>query len=264
MYILFDILITVIVYLCVPVTLKYIFHKNYTYIQARNISIINSIIVCCFFILLRIQLGYEKSIISFAPAFIWGYVSYLILKPNSKSDTDDLETNQLIEVLEKNNKTENDNISAQDSNHKTSKNISINNNNIYKTKNKVINKMNTKSYKSSLISLIIVLIFVTIACMILLVYVFSLKSTLSFNNTKIINLNSQIRNLNSKITKYKEEYDDLKEKNEFMDDYIVIVSENTSIYHKYGCKYLDLTSFLVFNIDNAISQGYYPCSHCIK
>lgn len=272
MYLLFNLLITIIAYLCIPFILKYLLKKNYTFIQARNISIINSIIICCCFIILRRILGYTEAIINLAPAFIWGYVSYLILKPNSKSKpkTDGTEVKNLIEVLEKNNKPERSDNSIDDVISKKSTDIHNNdehNTNTETNDNKNKKVTNNKNYKVTLISLITVLIFITIAFVILIVYILNLKNTLSFKNTEINNLNARIKNLDEKISNYDDYYDDyeeLKEESDFMEEFVVIVPENTSIYHKYGCKYLDLTSFLVFNIDNAKEQGYKPCSHCIK
>jgi hypothetical protein len=53
------------------------------------------------------------------------------------------------------------------------------------------------------------------------------------------------------------------EKAYFMDDYVVIVPDDgTEMYHKYGCEYLDLSSFWVYNIDAAINMGYAACPYC--
>lgn len=266
MYLLFDLLITIITYLCIPFILKYLLKRSYTFIQARNISIINSIIICCCFIILRRILGYTEAIINFTPAFIWGYVSYLILKPNSKSkpSTDDTEVKKIIEVLEKNNKSDSNDNYIEDTISKESTDIHNKDSSNTKINNKGNKRVpNNNNYKATLISLITVLIFITIALVILILYILNIKDTLSFKNTEISNLNARIKNLNKKISTYYD-YEELKEEADFMAEFVVIVPDNTSIYHKYGCKYLDLTSFLIFNIDNAEEQGYNPCSHCIN
>lgn len=92
-----------------------------------------------------------------------------------------------------------------------------------------------------------------------------------------IQTNETIGNLQSKVAKleisekvaksdakyYKKIYNEQLDKINFMDKYIVIVPDNTTIYHRYDCEYLDTSSsFLAFNIDNAKAQGYTACKHC--
>jgi RNA polymerase subunit RPABC4/transcription elongation factor Spt4 len=49
----------------------------------------------------------------------------------------------------------------------------------------------------------------------------------------------------------------------FMDDYVVIVPDNgTNTYHKYGCEYLDMSSFWIYNVDAAIGMDYEACPYC--
>lgn len=72
-----------------------------------------------------------------------------------------------------------------------------------------------------------------------------------------------------KVTKkerdeYSNKYKNVLDKVEFFNKYIVIVTEYTKIYHKYDCLYCDKSSFYIFVIDDAKSNGYKPCSHCIK
>lgn len=74
---------------------------------------------------------------------------------------------------------------------------------------------------------------------------------------------SEIGQLNSNIDSYKSLYQDYRDKVRFMDDYIVIVSDDgTNLYHKYDCPDLDLTYFWAYNIEAACDKGYYPCPRC--
>jgi len=66
--------------------------------------------------------------------------------------------------------------------------------------------------------------------------------------------------------KYEKYYDYWKvnqDKVDFMNEFIVIVSDdNTKLYHKYGCSKLDLDSFWAYNIAAAIGEGYKACPYC--
>lgn len=115
-------------------------------------------------------------------------------------------------------------------------------------------------------------ILMTILIIIFIILVFVLVYNLYSNNQDTLDsLNSQINTLhdtisrkNQEISKLKQELESNNKQLNFMDNFIVIVPNNTSIYHKYGCKYLDLSGFLIFNIQNAKAQGYNACTHCIK
>lgn len=61
---------------------------------------------------------------------------------------------------------------------------------------------------------------------------------------------------------YQSEIYDLEDKSDFMDDYIEIVGVDEYYYHKYGCDYLDDSSFWAFNSEAAKSKGYHKCPHC--
>lgn len=43
----------------------------------------------------------------------------------------------------------------------------------------------------------------------------------------------------------------------------VIVGEDGQVYHKYGCRYLNDSTYWIFNIEYAEYYEYTPCSHCI-
>ncbi|MGN0173984.1 MAG: zinc ribbon domain-containing protein [Acutalibacteraceae bacterium] len=66
----------------------------------------------------------------------------------------------------------------------------------------------------------------------------------------------------SQITKLQSRLYVLEDKSDFMDDYIEIVGVDKYYYHKYGCDYLDDSSFWAFNSEAAKSKGYHKCPHC--
>jgi len=58
---------------------------------------------------------------------------------------------------------------------------------------------------------------------------------------------------------------EMQEKADFMDDYIVLIEDdNTNLYHKFGCSRFKGNSFLAFNSEAAISEGFKPCPQCIN
>lgn len=123
-------------------------------------------------------------------------------------------------------------------------------------------KKKISDYKITIYSLIIVICIETIAILGFGIYSYSKNSKLNQKNTQIGTLKENAENNADSF--YKILYNSQKSKIEFMDEYVVIVPENTNIYHKYDCKYLDISNFLVFNLENAQAQGYVACKHCIK
>ena len=86
---------------------------------------------------------------------------------------------------------------------------------------------------------------------------------INFLQSKVDSLEISEKVAKNDAEQYKKIYNEQLDKINFMNKYIVIVPDNTTIYHRYNCKYLDSSSnFLAFNIDNAKAQGYTPCKHC--
>ena len=54
----------------------------------------------------------------------------------------------------------------------------------------------------------------------------------------------------------------LKDEYDFYNSHAVIIGDDDYFYHTYSCKYLDLRSFYIYNIENAKAQGYEPCPYC--
>lgn len=105
-----------------------------------------------------------------------------------------------------------------------------------------------------------------------------LTIVLIFSIININGLNEEIESLSSTITSQKASYKKLQEKYSecssekykmqqkvnFFDNHAVIIPANTRVYHRYDCTYCDKSSFRIYNSENAIVQGYKPCSHCIE
>lgn len=132
----------------------------------------------------------------------------------------------------------------------------------------ILSKHMKKNNKNTIIILIIALIIVAITTIVLLFYTLNLKQTFekekNANEYTIQSLKSDMTKIKESEKKYYNLYSETKKKSNFMDDYIVIVPTNTYVFHKYGCQYLDISSFLAFNIENAKGLGYVACKHCVK
>ena len=75
-----------------------------------------------------------------------------------------------------------------------------------------------------------------------------------------------IKNKNNSIDYYENEMDLLRERAEFLDNYVVIVGDNGSkYYHKYECGlWRACESIWIYNEEAARQDGYKPCSICCK
>ena len=75
-----------------------------------------------------------------------------------------------------------------------------------------------------------------------------------------------IKNKNNSMDYYENEVDLLRERAEFLDNYVVIVGDNGSkYYHKYECGlWRSGESIGIYNEEAARQDGYKPCSICCK
>lgn len=119
-------------------------------------------------------------------------------------------------------------------------------------------KTTEQYFKIIKILLIIFIIFLTG------LVVFTFYSKYKSMSNQISSLESTISNLEK--DKIDLSLDSFKKSREikFLEDKIAIIPSNSKTYHKYGCEYLDTSSFIAFNKETAIVQGYTPCSHCIE
>ncbi len=84
--------------------------------------------------------------------------------------------------------------------------------------------------------------------------------------TKIYSLHSICFDSNHNSNSVESKLSDLFDMSLFYDNHACIVSGvSGNKYHKYSCQYVDnFTNFYIFNIENAKSQGYEPCSVCFS
>ncbi len=96
-----------------------------------------------------------------------------------------------------------------------------------------------------------------------------LNTTIASKEQIITDQKESIASLTQSIDEWDSDYNDILPKSQFMDDFVVVVSDDGSnYYHKYGCDNydcdnLDISSFWVYNVENAIGQGYAPCPYCV-
>lgn len=128
---------------------------------------------------------------------------------------------------------------------------------------------------------------IVMICVIAFVGITSIVGLLLYMNGLITEKNELIarneslnRNYRDEIDQYnqlKADYNTLKRQHDefvdnsvewavkatILDSYVVFVGADERYYHKYGCEYLDMSSFWAFNEDAARSKRYKACPHCI-
>lgn len=76
-------------------------------------------------------------------------------------------------------------------------------------------------------------------------------------------LAGEIEDWQTQTRQAQDELEDVREKAEFLEQYIVIVPEDgTGLFHKYGCPVLHLDEFRAFHTNAALLNGYKPCPEC--
>ena len=129
-----------------------------------------------------------------------------------------------------------------------------------KYKNSEDTQKNNTIKKSTFILVIIILIGAS-------VYGFAYEN--AYYEAKINDLNSKCDTLKNERDFYEEGRDYNLKKLEaiepeynFYHQYAVICTTEGKRYHHYGCGHLEGRNFYIYNIDNAIGQGYTPCLDC--
>ncbi|MBR2615548.1 MAG: hypothetical protein IKC69_02600 [Clostridia bacterium] len=90
-----------------------------------------------------------------------------------------------------------------------------------------------------------------------------LEADLKDSEDQLKNVQSELNTTKTELDGEKNNANTLRQFLEFYEKFIVFVSDDgTNRYHTYGCEEFDSSSFLAFNVDAAISQGYTPCPHC--
>lgn len=77
-----------------------------------------------------------------------------------------------------------------------------------------------------------------------------------------IQLYDEAKEKESEIEICNEEIEELNQELSFWKEYAVIVTREGEKYHTYGCQYIKGKDFWIYNKENAVLQGYEPCSIC--
>lgn len=243
-YLIIDLIITLFCYMAIPIFIKKN-NKTYTNKEATKISLLNSIGVCIFFILLRKIQGIEQTTINFAPATFYYLINKrYILKPTSAKK----------ETTAKN--------TFSSSNSKKS---------VTASKRKIIKEKNQSLEKSNHKSILIIVGSVTISILLfagiysLTYYIASLKSQIKTSQNLYSRSQDSYNNIKEKYSTLKKEYEEKEEeytsKIEFFDEHVVFVIEGYGNYYYTYDEMEQVTqgknySFWAYNIDQAKNLGY--------
>ncbi|MBQ7836443.1 MAG: copper transporter [Clostridia bacterium] len=79
-----------------------------------------------------------------------------------------------------------------------------------------------------------------------------------------LEVESEKEDVQGEYDRFKMQHSDCGDALAFFNQHAVVLpDDDTGIYHKYGCPYLDTSYFWIFNSEYAKSEGYTSCSHCI-
>lgn len=74
----------------------------------------------------------------------------------------------------------------------------------------------------------------------------------------------QIIELKDELQEQYEKAEDNEEKAQYLDEHVVFTTASGAAYHSYGCQYIQGRYKFVWFIEEAIREGYTPCSVCQK
>lgn len=96
-----------------------------------------------------------------------------------------------------------------------------------------------------------------------------MHSDLQATREELMQATEELEQKESSIARYQQTIESYQDKTAAMEDefwffrdYAAIITENNSAYHHYFCANWDKSSFMIYNIENAESYGYYPCPDC--
>lgn len=265
---LIDLCITLVVYLFIPVLIRYVFHKRYNKRTSIYRAVYNVIFGYIVFVFLYCVLRIE-GIPKIPVAIFYGYISYFILhdgkldkKLNNANGTDkntnniasnkqiidaDVEDTKVDEVLQDTSDRITE-IKSEDIKHATTKKA---------------NKRGLFANKWRILGMVSIVVNVCLIGSLVFVYLDDRQDIDDLNDTvkALKKSKSDVEARNSKLIN---ENWNMRSKVNFFDEHVVIVPNNTRVYHRYDCFYCDKSSFLIFNDENAKAMGYRACSHCMK
>lgn len=234
-YLIIDLIITIFCYMAIPTFIKND-EKKYTAKEATKISLLNSICVCIFFIILREILGIKQPYTIGGAAILYYYINKKYLLKDTSSKKPEQKTENKIVPAEKNKKTKK----------------------VEKAEKK--KEINYNAILITLTSLLVaVLLFIGIYS--LVDYINSLKRQITSYETSYNSLKTMYRSLSREYSEKKTEYLLKDIKINFFDTYIVFVLDGYGNYYYTYDQMEQVTNgnsvpFSAYNISSAIANGY--------
>lgn len=265
--------VTIFSYLFIPVCIV-LLEKKYEIKKLKKINTLNCILVWSIFRIIEIASGNTPS--SGTAVFLWGAVSYWILKKNCLKES----PKPAVPIEDKPQvKTQPTQVSTPAVN-KSIKYCSHCGNPIDPATKQCLGC--GKQYFKGVSWKQLLGVFFILSLMLNIHFCFNtmaledLNSMLEETNaslkTEISNKESTIKNLNSNISELRLNNNELQrkiktysEEIDFYDRHIVFVADDGSrLYHNYSCFYFqNCTSFWVYGFEEADQRGYKPCSLCL-
>lgn len=261
MQIFLGILITAISYLIYPfLKFKIICKQKYYSLERIHCElIINSIVICIAYLILQQFLTGTISVVNFTPALVYYYINVILHKNRNKKFNKKINKNveekkeieSIVELKEKKQEIKNgESLQINDTSSMAQNNIQQNN------EKKIENENN---FFLKILSVILG-IFLLIA----IIVIFSLLIKNEKQRLKIIEQEEMINGFESNDTFYKNLLEEMQNKIDFYDKYIVIIPQDSNYYMSYDCwdKKGRSHTFKIMNYKDAQSNGYseYTCN----
>lgn len=91
----------------------------------------------------------------------------------------------------------------------------------------------------------------------------NMKNQINHYKSVIDDKNKLISDYQKEVSNYQEKIDNYNIQIRFMDEHVAICPlDGSGLYHKYGCEHLDLSSFMIYNSEQAPNEGFRPCYYC--
>lgn len=239
--------LSVFVYLTVPIFIRFALKKRYNKSKAIKVSVGVAVLGYFIFLLLYISLGVE-GVPKLPVSVFYGFISYWILHDANfdkvKSDGESVCCSNEVPIVSKDSGLSD-----------------VKDTDVVKS-----NKVNVSSSKVLLVDrgwriASIVLIVVSSALLLALFFCMDLIDRLEVDGVRYTEM---ISSLNDEYDKLDKEYRAVRTKATFFDSYAVIASSDSEFYHKYDCEFCDKSNFFIYNSALADRAGFVPCPFCCK
>lgn len=269
-------LFTIVIYLAIPVILRYGLKKRYCKKEAKKIATWNAVSIFILISLYYIIVLNVGKVANAAPAFLWGGLGYLLLLDKNKTEKNKSGARRYNTKCNGiNNKT---NYSLTNNNNISGDDIAVKDM-LVKDRNPKLDsfynqhdnyRFNESERKNSTEDGTFVTFLKAIAIVIIISLVVGIISLFVLEySRKIDELNNQISSLEAQKDDLYHENSQLFIKNisngvavEFWDNYGAIVPVGSKTYHKYSCSYCNRDKFYIYGKNEAIARGYTACPYC--